>query len=253
MLLVPAPDDLAYDHEEAYWRDLAPTAERPWRETKGHLAQAFHHLFIEALRPHGRVLEVGAGVGWASSLLKAADSAVEVTATDLSPSALRMAGPVAADVGAAADRYVACDMARLPFEDGYFDYAFGVATLHHASDLMGVLAEIQRVLTPGGVFFAMDEFATNALFRWWWQHAPWSPFASRHEHLGVTEAVYTLREWRQAVAGAGFSAWSVRFNRDPRFKRTEGLRKLYFALSTALPHPLFALGPGGSVVIHATR
>jgi len=253
LTLVPASANLDHDHEELYWRDMAPQVERPWRETKGHLARAFQHLFIDGMKPHGRVLEVDGGMGWASSLVKAANPAIEMTATDLSPSGLRLSERVVADIGAAVDRYLACDMERLPFEDGYFDFVFGIAMLHHASHLSAVLAEVRRVLKPGGVFFDMDEFATNRLFRLWWTRAPWSPFADRSEHLGVTEAVYTLGEWRQAVAAAGFSKATVEFNRDPRFKRTDSLRHVYFKLSAALPHSVFALGPGGSVVIRATR
>lgn len=55
------------------------------------------------------------------------------------------------------------------------------------------------------------------------------------------------------MAAAGFGSATVEFNRDPRFKRTDSLRHVYFKLSAALPHAIFALNPGGSVIIRATR
>lgn len=39
----------------------------------------------------------------------------------------------------------------LPFDDGSFDHAFAIHVLEHVSDLLGLMAELHRVLRPGGV------------------------------------------------------------------------------------------------------
>ena len=42
------------------------------------------------------------------------------------------------------------DLARLPFADGAFDAALNIVTLEHVPEPLRVLAEINRVLRPGG-------------------------------------------------------------------------------------------------------
>lgn len=49
--------------------------------------------------------------------------------------------------------YAAGDAGRLPFRDGSFDAACCCDVLEHVADPEGVIAEIARVLRPGGVFF----------------------------------------------------------------------------------------------------
>lgn len=43
------------------------------------------------------------------------------------------------------------DATNLPFEDGFFDVAHGHAVLTHVSNTQVVLAEVKRVLKPGGI------------------------------------------------------------------------------------------------------
>ncbi len=58
-----------------------------------------------------------------------------------------------------------CDAARLPYDAGTFDLVFDNSALEHIADLDAALAEVARVLVPGGVF------AFNVLnyryFEWW--------------------------------------------------------------------------------------
>jgi SAM-dependent methyltransferase len=250
---VMMPDDLD-DHalaEELYWRNLAPTQERDWQLAKAHLVRGLQTLLLEPGPVRGSVLEIGAGVCWASALLKRTYRGAYVTASDISTSALHLADAVFERVGARPDRLIACDMSRLPLADASVDLVFGVAVLHHAEDPAVVLREIRRVLKPGGRYFGFDEFATNRLFRRYWRIPSLSPFARRSDHLGVTEEVYTFDEWRRALSLAGFGAAAARFNRDWRLKRTEGFRRLYFQLTAPLPDSVFQLLPGGSVIIDA--
>ena len=96
---------------------------------------AAYRLCAEHLPP-GRVLDLGCGVGHSYQLL----APRETVGVDLAPDAL---------AGQDRETHVA-DMRRLPFADGSFDSVLSVHSLEHVPDPERVLAEVQRVLAPGG-------------------------------------------------------------------------------------------------------
>ncbi|WP_408952676.1 class I SAM-dependent methyltransferase [Lysobacter sp. Hz 25] len=87
----------------------------------------------------GRVLDIGAGDRWIQEHL--AEQAHYV--------AVDHPGTGRSLYGARPD--VFADGARLPFADGSFDAVVCLEVLEHARDPQGVLAELGRVLRPGGV------------------------------------------------------------------------------------------------------
>lgn len=105
------------------------------------------------------VLEYGCGEGWTT--LDLARRAGHVSAFDISPQAIDHAQQSVARAGLAARctlRVLAAE--QLDFPDESFDAALGFAILHHL-DMEKALAELHRVLRPGGVAYFAEPLATN--------------------------------------------------------------------------------------------
>lgn len=121
-------------------------------------AAAVDALLGERLPPARRVLDLAAGPASVATLLTG-----EVVALDLSPALTAAAGArlpgrvVRADAGAA-----------LPLRTAAVDAVVTLWWLHMASEPAAVIAEVARVLRPGGVFvttadkLAADEHARGA-------------------------------------------------------------------------------------------
>jgi SAM-dependent methyltransferase len=100
------------------------------------------------------ILEIGAGYGAATGhLLKLAP---RVTSLEYDPRAL---AKLTANHGCAALTTICADAAVLPFADQSFSSAVAILVLHHlkSRELQDrALAEVHRVLCPGGSFFAFE-------------------------------------------------------------------------------------------------
>ena len=98
------------------------------------------------LEPHfssqGRTLEVGIGTGIVARPLR--ERGREIVGVDLSVPMLRRA------LGRVGARVAQADAQRLPVADASVDDAYSVWVLHVVSDVSQVLAEVARVLRPGG-------------------------------------------------------------------------------------------------------
>jgi SAM-dependent methyltransferase len=94
-----------------------------------------------------KVLEIGSGTGVHARLL--AEAGAHVTAVDLTPTAVELTRRRLDLHGLEADVREA-DAEALPFEDASFDFVWSWGVIHHSNDTRRVVAEIARVLRPGG-------------------------------------------------------------------------------------------------------
>jgi SAM-dependent methyltransferase len=100
-------------------------------------------------RPFGDALEIGAGTGYFSLNLLQLGLIERATATDISSGMLAELGASARRLGLEVST-VETEAERLPFASDSFDLVFGHAVLHHIPALELALAEMHRVLRPGG-------------------------------------------------------------------------------------------------------
>jgi ubiquinone/menaquinone biosynthesis C-methylase UbiE len=107
------------------------------------------------LAPRGDERAIDAGTGAGAIALALAPLVREVVAVDVVPELLaeaRKRAPANVEV-------VEADATALPFELGSFDLACTARTLHHVPRPELVLAELNRVLRPGGTMLVMDQLA----------------------------------------------------------------------------------------------
>jgi ubiquinone/menaquinone biosynthesis C-methylase UbiE len=117
-----------------------------WARASGPDAVALARAAVAEVDPQ-HVLEVGCGRGESAEWV-AAETRAEVVALDQSQRmvALTEARGIEAVVG---------DVAALPFADSFFDCVLAAWMLYHLPDLDRGLAEIARVLRPGGRLVAV--------------------------------------------------------------------------------------------------
>lgn len=124
------------------------------RDNRNHLLKIA--AILDFLRPHPQssVLEVGVGTGiHAAWLLRHFD--VSYTGIDISLSMLKVAADRLNHATALA-QLVGADAINLPFGSETFDHLFCSGTLHHTEMPGVVVAEMARVLRPGGRLVVME-------------------------------------------------------------------------------------------------
>ncbi len=105
--------------------------------------------------PRGaRIADLGCGSGVFSNVLR--QRGYDCTGVDLSPNLIRMARQKFPDID-----FIEGDIERLPFPDASFDGALLAGVVHHFTERSDCVAEIKRILRPGGKFVAFDPNRLN--------------------------------------------------------------------------------------------
>ncbi len=110
-----------------------------------------------------RVLEIGCGAGTDAAEL--ASHGADYHGVDLTPEAVENTRRLFALRGLAGTIDVG-NAESLKFEDGYFDFVYSFGVIHHTPDIERAVAEIHRVLRPGGRCFVMvyNKWSLNFLY-----------------------------------------------------------------------------------------
>ena len=194
-------ESVSFDHAASYYdatRALPPEA-----------AEAVTGAIIDALARNGasRLLEVGIGTGRIALPLMA--RGLPITGVDISDAMMARLREKLTPEHHQAD-LIFGDATRLPFRDGAFPAVLTVHVLHLVSSAEDVLAEIRRVLAPGGVYLNKqhrDNQPLAASGAWWDDalkrrgHAPIRRlrFEAQRELIRATGAALQLQDVCQVV------------------------------------------------------
>ena len=158
-------------------------------------------------RPGERLLDFGCGGG--RHTFEAMRRGALVTALDADPEAVRGAAAwvdamlaedkETAEAGGQGHAIVGDGLA-LPFPDGCFDKVVAAEVLEHVPDDAAVLAELARVLRPGGV-------AAVTVPRWYPEGVNWALSAEYHNVTGGHVRIYRGRQLRDRLRNAGLAPY----------------------------------------------
>jgi len=160
-----------------------------------------------------RILEIGVGAG--TDHLQWARAGCECYGVDLTDAAIDTVRSRLAMYGFASNLQ-RLDAERLPFDDAYFDLVYSWGVIHHSERPDAIVAQILRVLRPGGQFVGMVYGRRSLLVaKMWLRHAllagkPWrSPADVVWHHMeSIGTKAYTMGEVQQLLRG--FSRVSLR-------------------------------------------
>lgn len=114
--------------------------------------------------------EVGCGPGYYAPVIAARHPTIHVTGIDNSPAQIALARQRAAQQGLRNTRYVCDDACALSQPDGRFDRIVASRLLMVVRDPHRVMAELRRVLAPGGVLLITEPIARPAVSFADWAH-----------------------------------------------------------------------------------
>jgi len=204
--------------------------------------------------PRDRWLDVACGTGIVARAL--APRVREVVGVDLTPAMLDLARRGAATAGLHNAAFIAGDATALSFPDGTFDGAVTRFSIHHMPAAEPILAEMVRVVRPGGWVAVTDHVTSDDPAEAAWHNdietlrdpshvaclttAAFRSLAARlgltpqHEHEGPL--VMDFAEW--IARGSGGPA-----NRD----------RILNLLQSRPPVPCFSVGGDGTLTLRLAR
>ena len=149
------PRDDATARQRRVWKKAAPTYDRKIAGLERGIAAGGREWV--GSRASGRVLEVAIGTG-RSIPFYAAD--VDLTGLDLTPEMLKLARRRAHELGLKAELLVG-DAEHLPFDDAAFDTVVCELGLCSIPRPAVAIAEMARVLKPGGTLLLLDHIGSS--------------------------------------------------------------------------------------------
>jgi len=153
----------------------------------------------------GRALEIGCGCGVGAEIIFDVFGANIVDAFDLDPRMVFVACMRLAPRGSRA-RFWVGDATSIPAADSTYDAVFDFGIIHHIPHWRLALAEVRRVLKPGGRFYAeemLSGFIRHPVVRRLLEHPQSDRFDRESFREGLSEAglepIGTRELWRTAA------------------------------------------------------
>jgi len=198
-----------FDREAAKWS-------KQYR-SGGHMADRIER-FLSAIGSRcstpGRILDMGCGTGEIARAL--AQQGWQVTACDISAGMIETARQQA---GEPAPEWLVLEPGRsLPFPDESFEVIVSSSVLEYIADLPSHLAEIVRVLRPGGWYVATvpdmrhparraeESKRRRALKPLWFSLLRLSPWRADYQYLRLSINRSSLSSWASLMQDAGLVA-----------------------------------------------
>jgi ubiquinone/menaquinone biosynthesis C-methylase UbiE len=242
----PSPERPLATYEDLGYRDVF-WASRQYED-------ACDRVAVRALLPPDgdRLIEVGAGFGRLADEYRGYREVVLLDSSEVHVTSAResLAGDPRFHV-------VLGNACALPYPDGHFDAAVCVRVLHHFADPAPVLAELGRVVRPGGILVL--EFANKrnlkSIARRILGRQPWSPFGPGSVAYKPFHFDHAPLSVRRSLRRSGFTIESLRaasLFRLPALTRRLPV-SLLVCLETRLQAPLGSITPGPSVFLRARR
>jgi len=176
-----------------------------------------------------KILEMGAGQGWASVILKNKYPNSYVVASDLVPVALNFCTNYEKLLNTYIDEKWSFNCRDIPFEDNQFDRIFTVAAFHHFgenNDYSKTIQEMVRILKPQGKIILLYEPSSPKYL----YNIAYKRVNKRRDLDGVDEDVLILSKIKDSV-----KIINCKFRADlfPEFSYREGFNSTiyYYFLS----------------------
>jgi len=149
------------------------------------------------IKPGEMIIDLGCGNGWATRLLAKQAPGSQAIGIDCAPGMIARAEELHSYTIRA--RYELMPFEALDFPDARFERAFSMEALYYAADLEQALAELARVLKPGGeANLVLDYFGERPGQDSW------------PEGIGLTMNRKSEAEWIAALQAAGFAEVEAR-------------------------------------------
>jgi ubiquinone/menaquinone biosynthesis C-methylase UbiE len=116
---------------------------------------------LEVVQPRGNWEAIDIATGPGHTALAFAPKVRHVIASDVTPEMLNVARGLAAKRGLTNVSFAEVPAEKLPFPDASFDLVTCRTAPHHFADVPAFVAEVTRVLRPGGVFGLVDNISPD--------------------------------------------------------------------------------------------
>ncbi|MEO7962880.1 MAG: class I SAM-dependent methyltransferase [Gemmatimonadaceae bacterium] len=206
--LIRDKDAFDYHFSNVKWYSITEASER------------FQYGWLrEKCGPGTRVLDFACGNG--ENGVFAASCGADVTGIDISPEGVANANQNAKEAGVAEHcRFQVMDGENLSFPDNTFDFGVEYGALHHV-DLDRSLAELKRVLKPGGEMICVEAMRHNPFIHAYRRRTPQLRTRWEVEHILGVESLDIVRRHFTEVDVRFFhlaALAAVPFRKTPLFR-----------------------------------